>query len=418
MIERFYIYSGQRISKSFVEDPAFRNMLKAVGEVPETHVDELTRKSPTSLVSGVNKEYQDWRVAFKRFVELSMERSKGNPFAQGIHDCVTLKSGKKFLAVGIRCVDPWLHSSHTITLGFLPIESSRADNVTLAVDAFCLDLTGYKYSQIVHTTVADYAALQVADDFDLDREGRAMHNGDKIALYAFGDLQHSRGGGPADRFEEGQRLMKNVKQCAVHFSYGSRRAQLRSHGKRVAGGCPNILPTTDLSTSRVAARHNMVVSVLRLNRGLQRYAKAVNPGWKMGHDEWATLAEMEGVVKTITDVTTIAQSEKAQMGAMGHLARLRLMERLRGGHVSVYRWQAITSCQTPKYLKPVAEFTAVGRKFLDRARMEAERRLCGRPLQNLKTHPSCALSGKCCVRFLILGPTICSVGNNGQGRRF
>ena len=146
MIERYYIYSRQRISKSFVEDPAFRSMLKAVGEVPETHLDKLIKKSAKSLVSGVTKEYQDWSVAFKEFVELSIERSKGNPFAQGIHDCVTLKSGKKFLAVGISSVDPWVHRNHTITLGFFPIESSRADDVTLAIDEFCLNLTGYKYS--------------------------------------------------------------------------------------------------------------------------------------------------------------------------------------------------------------------------------------------------------------------------------
>ena len=56
--------------------------------------------------------------------------------------------------------------------------------------------------------MSDYAALNVADNFEHDREGCAMHNGDKIARYAFGDLQHSRGGGPADPFEDGQQVMK------------------------------------------------------------------------------------------------------------------------------------------------------------------------------------------------------------------
>lgn len=64
-------------------------------------------------------------------------------FLQIIHDTVTLKTGKKFLAAGIAFVDPWLESNVTVTLGFVPVSSSKASAVCAALDKLCLEMTGY-----------------------------------------------------------------------------------------------------------------------------------------------------------------------------------------------------------------------------------------------------------------------------------
>ena len=104
-IIRFYMYCAQRISKSVVTDPSFRSMVKIISEVPESHSEKLNMSVKT-LDPGVEAEYTDWKLAFREFVKQSLEHSGNNPFAQGLHDCVTLKSGEKFLAVGMSCVDP------------------------------------------------------------------------------------------------------------------------------------------------------------------------------------------------------------------------------------------------------------------------------------------------------------------------
>ena len=375
-IGRFYIYCRQKISKGTVEDTSFRNMVKRIAEVPTGHVGKLDMSSK-ALLPIVQTEFEHWLAAFKKFIDLSLEKSKGNPFAQGLHDCVTLKSGKKFLAVGMSCMDPWLDGNYTITLGFVPVKSSAAVNIGEALDQMCISICGRRYATICHSTMSDFAAINVADVFDHDREGCAMHGDDKTARYAIGDIQHSRGGRPADPFVEGKALVTKVQKCATHFSYSNRRQQLAVCGNDVAGGCPNIVPKTDISTTRVAARHSMIVSVLLLNRALRRYADAFDPGWKLTIEEWRTLAEMEAVLQTITTVTTLVQSERAQMGAMGYLIHVRLMERLRGTEFAVYDLDAITATARPRRPKAVAEFSDLGRLCLLRARMEAERRLCG-----------------------------------------
>ena len=53
-------------------------------------------------------------------------------------------------------------------------------------------------------------------------------------------------------------------------------------------------------------------SVLLLNLGLRRYATQEPVDWAFTDAEWKALAEMEAVVKVITDTTTLVQTVRGR----------------------------------------------------------------------------------------------------------
>lgn len=373
----FYIYNPQRISKSTLVGPTLASVLDAANKVPTSQWKGCSM-STTTIAKGVAKEYEEWVEFLKLYVAAGRKRSLGNPFAQIIHDCVTLKTGQKYLACGMACVDPWMEEHHTIALGFVPVSSSAAETVSLALDTLCHTVTGFGYKDVAHSTMSDFAALNVAAVFGHVKEGCAMHGDDKIARFAVGDLRRTRMRHVVEPFVEGNALMAKAQRCAVYFSYSTRRSRLVGYGATVDGGVPDIVPKTDISTTRVAARHSMIKSVLLLNKGMRAFASA-NPDvdWGFSEAEWQALAEMEAVVKVITDVTTIVQTENSQMGAMGHLIHLRLLEQLRCAQLPVLDLANITSGQQPRALVRVDTFSQIGCTCLRRAQLEAERRLCG-----------------------------------------
>ncbi len=53
---------------------------------------------------------------------------------------------------------------------------------------------GFSYTKICASTMSDYAALNVARAYDHEEEGCSMHNNDKEARYAVGDLHRTRHG--------------------------------------------------------------------------------------------------------------------------------------------------------------------------------------------------------------------------------
>jgi hypothetical protein len=156
----------------------------------------------------------------------------------------------------------------------------------------------------------------------------------------------------------------------------------------IEGGVPNVDPKTNICTTRVAARHTTLRSILLLNRVLKHYA-SVNPndsdveGWAMTSEEWAAVAEMEAVTKVITDTTSLVQTENAQMGAMGYVIHCELLKRLRSDRFEVLDLDHITQHEQRRHTVLVSDFTPIGLKCLQRVRLEAERRLCGSTALNV-----------------------------------
>jgi hypothetical protein len=104
--------------------------------------------------------------------------------------------------------------------------------------------------------MADFAALAVAVVLFHQRDGCSMHSIEKAARAAVGDLTRSRAGQVQNAFPEAQALLDKAHSCAKHFSYGNRLEKLHEFCDLV--GAPKIKPKTDISTTRIAARRNMV----------------------------------------------------------------------------------------------------------------------------------------------------------------
>jgi hypothetical protein len=65
------------------------------------------------------------------------------------------------------------------------------------------------------------------------------------------------------------------------------------------------------------------------------------------------------------------------MGAMGYLIHSRLLERLRASSSNVYDLRNIKMHSRPRIAVAETAFSQTGRTCLMRARLEAERRVCG-----------------------------------------
>ena len=404
-IMRFYVYCPQRISKSTITGAVFREVLDTVAQVP-ARLRKKLNVSKHTVTKSVDEEAQEFKTLLKRFIADCLRASKGNPFAQGIHDCVTLKNGQKNLAVGISCCSPWhnLPANFCICIGFVPVSSGQAESVASDMRALFVRMTGYTYGAVCHSTMSDFAALSVAGQFGHVREGCAMHGDDKIARYAFGDLQRSRRHRVVEAFDDGKHLLAEAQKCAKYFSYSTRRSMIIGKASMIEGGCPKVVPKTDISTTRVAARYRMLLSILQLNKALRDFTSFPNSTWELSEDDWDSLAEMEAIVRLITETTTMVQTESCQMGAMTHLLHSKLLERLRATNFYLLDLQAITESNTsPRHVKPVTAFTDVGRMCLRRAQLEAERRLCGSTAMRVSE-----ISGVCQV-IRSERETLCSV---------
>ena len=99
-IAHFYIHCPQRISKATITGASFREMLCATSAVPQKFQQRLDMCGET-LTKFVLEERKRFKDLLRDFCTKSLAMSHGNPFAQGIHDCVTLSNGQKNLAVGI-----------------------------------------------------------------------------------------------------------------------------------------------------------------------------------------------------------------------------------------------------------------------------------------------------------------------------
>ena len=169
-IVEFYINCSQRISKSTLVSPSFRRLVSKLCSV-SPHKAQHLNVSNKWLGNQTKRRHQHFKDLFKAYVKKCMKTSFGNAFAQGIHDGVTLKSGQKYLAVGLSFVNHTQTKNYTVCLGFVPIVSGKSAAVAKTLNELTEDVCGYKYKDIVHSTMSDFAALKVADEFGHEREG-------------------------------------------------------------------------------------------------------------------------------------------------------------------------------------------------------------------------------------------------------
>eukprot|EP00965_Chrysotila_dentata_P194824 6176609-Pleurochrysis_carterae.AAC.3 len=121
---------------------------------------------------------------------------------------------------------------------------------------------------------------------------------------------------------------------AVYFSYGTRHDQLVTMGRAAA---PGKVPTTikiqlDLNGTRVAAKHGLLHSELRLYKALQLYQitkQSDEIDWSFIDADWSAVAEFETVLNITKLTTTLAQYEQHYTGAYMSLIKAVTLNALR-----------------------------------------------------------------------------------------
>ena len=124
-----------------------------------------------------------------------------------------------------------------------------------------------------------------------------LHQADKVARSAIGDLVRTRNKIPVNPFEACQALLKKMRENATYFSYATRLKDSWALDSVISGGVAHVRFKTDFNGTRVAAQHMLLFSVLRLNKALQIFSSINKPSFALSPEEWESITEIEAVMK-------------------------------------------------------------------------------------------------------------------------
>ena len=161
----------------------------------------------------------------------------GNPFAQALHDGVTLGDHKGYESLGIDVVDTDWEMNLPVCVGFRrkPVRPNGTydgsdEAIAKLFDETLEERAGYGLKTIVAAMMSDRAATGVARQVGLDGDGCLMHDVDKLPQSGVGSLGRAdmtqpvgiNGHRPiANPFPAGVALMRKATKMGHHYAYGS-----------------------------------------------------------------------------------------------------------------------------------------------------------------------------------------------------
>ena len=244
----------------------------------------------------------------------------GNPFAQHLHDAVTLGNGK-YQSAALQFVLG--ASTFIVAFAFAFLDTSLADSAhdetasqytaRLIAEVF-LRRTGLELSAVTNFAISDLAALAISraaledrpsfqieyedvDDSEGPVEGCGMHQWDKVTRWAFGMLVKRKNGAEVDPFPEGVALLKKVQDLHTHFSR-SKGAQHKLKGCCSDAGVCFLKPTGSVGVTRISGENKRLRDTIRMQKGYDAYfdKHGMDDGsydLKLSMREWVSLTEME-----------------------------------------------------------------------------------------------------------------------------
>ena len=176
-----------------------------------------------------------------------------------------------------------------------------------------------------------------------------------------------------------QDLLDRAHKTGTHFSYGEKwYKELYSYQQNIPSGLANIYIKLDLNATRVSARHSLVHSILRPHKGLAYYFFGKEGNWIHTSSDFKQLAEIEGILCLSAQYSTFFQYEKLYTGALGVVAKQRMMSKVRCDRVSLIDLSNVTkNHKLPRTYINSSIMTYIGQRTKLRATLEAERRYCG-----------------------------------------
>ena len=383
----FYIYSTQVISKETLRDPMFIKLMQVMGTCKRAHreggVSEPAILNVKKLYEFVEAEYAVFQQYLALVMARKIEMSRGAAFAQMVHDGGTLRNHWKHQALGIQLVDPLWQANLVICLGLVPC----LDGTAPAVADILRDVMhshDLDFGTVIASSMQDGAAVAVASELGMEKESCLMHSADKLGAAGIGDLVRSKNKVEINPFSEGQAVMSTATGIATYFNYSSRFEQLVA----VAGSvCTVIRLRKDLNGTRIAAKWNLLYSLLRNEPALRMYAAAYaaeittsdgSTKWTSIEGDWKIFREFEAVLFITQKLTYLAQTEKQFAGAYGCLIKTRVGKDLFAESIAVFDpAAAYTGAELPRKMVPVSDLSSVAKTCLERAQLEYQRRYQG-----------------------------------------
>ena len=216
----------------------------------------------------VNAEYDRMILEVQSLIRAKIDNSRGNKFAQIIHDGCTLDNGFKVQSVGLQFVDPKFRTNHVLCLCCRVCPGNLGVDISKFIQDVSLEVLGQELAVICDSSVQDRAALSVSNHLGItEAEPCDMHDGDKIGRSAIGELTRSNKKVVINPFVEGKALMKRFQDLGKHFSSTEKNrlnyaAVLNQHPE-----LPTATIQRDLNKTRIEARHKLLQSSLRVIKG-------------------------------------------------------------------------------------------------------------------------------------------------------
>ena len=336
---RWYVYSSMTISKREFESKYFKEMLSKMC-AKQADANILTVRM---LKQYVRAEFNVFLLFFNFIIKQKHTQAKGNKFGQLIHDGGTLKNKKKFQAFGIQFVDSHWLGNMVICFGFLRCyDSTDAAVATLASTLF-EERSKLPMMDTISLAIQDRAAKGVSTELGIEeQEVCNMHDGDKIGQSAVGALVRTKNKVPVNPFPEGKEVMTCAHDLAVHFSYSKRHSQLLEFRAHIVSQ-PSIKLAVDHNRTRVAARHSLLYSEMRMNRLLKSYIAAQkNNIQNIPESKWLHMNEFEGILDITRKCTTLVQYEQLYTAAYQLPIKQMTMLGLRSDEVKVVDMGKVT----------------------------------------------------------------------------
>ena len=199
-----------------------------------------------------------------------------------------------------------------------------------------------------------------------------MHASDKIPRFALGVL----GSKNVERnvFVDGEKLVEKARQCAAKVSNAYKK---RKGLKMIAEDLDKAVTrlVLDKGATRMSSTYTMLKSVLKNETVMKKWISD-NPGGsadgmvELEATDWEALREIEALLQTMSEVTTITQYETAWTAAYRIPLYFSLKEKLGSDSVAVLM---LDSQDGSRMHKPI--MTAVAKEVQKRGLEEAERRI-------------------------------------------
>jgi len=206
-----------------------------------------------------------------------------------------------------------------------------------------------------------------------------------------GTLTRSKNKKVINQFRKGEMIMENSRKMSSSFTTTHKYEAFWQYANETVGNVPKIVIKVDHNGTRVAAAHILLLSVIRLNRGLQVWhmskARELQLQWTSTSLEWKAMAETEAILNITRVTTTLAQYESKYTGAYAGLIKGTTINLLRAPRMAVVILEKVgteAASKLPRMMMNVREFTDVGKEVRHRAQLEGERRFCGNTTEEVQ----------------------------------